>query len=180
MLYITIPAIEFWDEKKSEFIVTKEQSLQLEHSLVSVSKWESKWNKVFLSDKEKTTEEILDYVKHMTLSQNIDPSVYDRLTKTNIDQINDYIEAPMSAIKFAKEKTGGPPKDPMTNELIYFWMITLNIPFECQKWHLTRLLTLIQVCNLKNQPAKTKNSKDILSRNASLNASRKKQLNTRG
>lgn len=180
MLTITIPAAEQWDEKNQQFISTKEQTLQLEHSLVSLSKWESKWCKPFLSSKEKTLEEIIDYVKCMTLTPNVKPEVYNFLTNSNIDQINKYIEAPMTATWFAKDKTGRSSSEQVTSELIYYWMIALNIPFECQKWHLNRLITLIKVCNIKNQPAKKMSKRDIMSRNAALNAARRKQLNTKG
>lgn len=180
MLQITVPASESWDESKQEFINTKEQTLQLEHSLVSLSKWESKWCKSFFSKKEKTTEETIDYIKFMTLTQNVKPEVYSNLTNENIRQINEYIEAPMTATYFSKEEKGKVNNETVTAELIYYWMIALNIPFECQKWHLNRLLTLIRVCNVKNQPPKKMSKSSILSRNAALNAARRQQLNTRG
>lgn len=181
MLQITVPAVEQWDEQKQEFITTgKEQTLCLEHSLVSLSKWESKWNKIFLDKREKTTEEILDYIKCMTLTQNVNPDIYNRLTVENFQQIHEYIEAPMTATTFYDDKRGGGSREKVTSELIYYWMIALNIPFECQKWHLNRLLTLIRVCNVKNAPPKKMSKRDIASRNAALNAARRKQLNTRG
>lgn len=180
MLQITIPETEQWDEVKQEFVSTKEQTLQLEHSLVSLSKWESKWCKPFLTKEPKTVEETIDYVRCMTITQNVDPEVYNFLTNENIKQVNKYIEAPMTATYFHEEKTGGSNRETITNELIYYWMIALNIPFECQKWHLNRLLTLIRVCNIKNQPKKKMSSKEIMSRNAALNASRRKQFNTKG
>jgi hypothetical protein len=180
MLWITIPAVEQWDEKKQEFVTTKEQTLQLEHSLVSLSKWESKWCKAFLTRNEKSFEETLDYIKCMTLTQNVDPGIYNYLTNGNINKINKYIEAPMTATYFSDDKTSKVSREQITAELIYYWMIALNIPFECQKWHLNRLLTLIKVCNIKNTPPKKRSKKDIMSRNAALNAARRKQLNTRG
>ncbi|HQE50412.1 MAG TPA: hypothetical protein PKV93_13810 [Fervidobacterium sp.] len=180
MLQITIPAVELWDERKQEFVTTKEQTLQLEHSLVSLSKWESKWCKPFLTKEEKTFEETLDYIKCMTITQNVDPEVYNYLTKENIEEINKYIEAPMTATYFSDDKTAKPSREQITAELIYYWMIALNIPFECQKWHLNRLLTLIKVCNIKNQPPKKRSRKEIMSRNAALNAARRKRLNTKG
>ena len=180
MLRITIPAVEQWDEIKQEFVFTKEQTLSLEHSLVSLSKWESKWCKPFLTKQEKTLEETLDYIKCMTLTQNVDPEVYNYLTNENIKEINEYIGAPMTATYFSDEKTSKTSREQVTAELIYYWMIALNIPFECQKWHLNRLLTLIKVCNIKNQPPKKRSKKDIMSRNAALNAARRKQLNTKG
>ena len=181
MLQITIPAGEQWDEVKQEFIVSnKEQILTLEHSLVSLSKWESKWNKPFLSKTKKTREEELDYIKCMTITQNVDPVVYNFITNENMEQINQYIEAPMTATWFTEEKNNKPNKEQVTSELVYYWMIALNIPFECQKWHLNRLLTLIRVCNVKNSPPKKMSKRDIMSRNAALNAARKKKYNTKG
>lgn len=180
MLQITIPAVELWDERKQEFVTTKEQTLQLEHSLVSISKWESKWCKPFLSKQEKTFEETLDYIKCMTITQNVKPEVYNYLTNKNIEEINNYIDAPMTATYFSDEKNSKTSREQVTAELIYYWMIALNIPFECQKWHLNRLLTLIKVCNIKNQPPKKRSRKEIMSRNAALNAARRKRLNTRG
>lgn len=180
MLQITIPAVELWDERKQEFVTTKEQTLQLEHSLVSLSKWESKWCKAFLTKQEKTFEETLDYIKCMTITQNVDPEVYNYLTNKNIEEINNYIDAPMTATYFSDDKTAKSSREQITAELIYYWMIALNIPFECQKWHLNRLLTLIKVCNIKNQPPKKRSRKEIMSRNAALNAARRKQLNTKG
>lgn len=181
MLQITVPAIELWDEQKQEFITGKEQTLCLEHSLVSLSKWESKWNKIFLDKREKSLEETLDYIKCMTLTQNVKPEVYSRLTVENFKQINEYIEAPMTATTFYNDKRGTISREKVTSELIYYWMIALNIPFDpCQKWHLNRLLTLIRVCNVKNAPPKKLSKREIASRNAALNAQRRKQLNTRG
>lgn len=182
MLQITIPATELWDDRNQVFINTKEQTLQLEHSLVSISKWESKWCKSFLSKTEKTYDETIDYIKCMTITQNVSPEVYGRLTKENIEQINEYIQAPMTATHFLdEEKSGRSNGEQVTSELIYYWMIALNIPIdECQKWHINRLLTLIRVCNIKNQPAKKMSRREIMNRNAALNAARRKQLNTKG
>lgn len=180
MLQITIPALELFDEAKNEFVTTKEQTLQLEHSLVSLSKWESKWCKPFLSKQDKTPEELLDYVKCMTITQNVDPDTYRFLTNDNLKQINSYIEAPMTATTFSDDKNGKKNREIVTAELIYYWMIALNIPFECQKWHLNRLLTLVKVCNIKNQPPKKMSKKELMNRNAALNAARRKQFNTSG
>jgi hypothetical protein len=179
MLIITIPAAELWDESLNEFINVKSQELRLEHSLVSLSKWESKWCKPFLGKEDKTIEETIDYIRCMTLTQNVNPSVYNRINDKIIEQINEYIKAPMTATTFHNQKKVI-NREIITAEIIYYWMIALNIPFECQKWHLNRLLTLINVCNIKNQPPKKMNKKDIMSRNRSLNAARKKAWNTRG
>lgn len=180
MLEITIPSRELFDESTQEFIKTKEQTLRLEHSLVSLSKWESKWCKIFLSKEEKTLEETLDYIRCMTLTQNVDPNVYNYLTTENITQINQYIEAPMTATTFHDDKTSKNSRELVTSELVYYWMIALNIPFECQKWHLNRLLTLIRVCNIKNQPPKKMGKRETASSYAQLNAARRKQMNTKG
>jgi hypothetical protein len=179
MLIITIPATELFNDDTQEFIQTKEQTLQLEHSLVSLSKWESKWHKPFLSKEKKTVAETLDYVKCMTITQNVDPDVYNRLSGENITTINNYIDAPMTATTFSNTNTSR-SREIITSELIYYWMISLNIPMECQKWHLNRLLTLIRVCNVKNTPPKKMSGKEIMNRNAALNAARRKKLNSKG
>lgn len=186
MLKITIPPQEkpeeLWDEAKQEFIYLpsgKEQVLRLEHSLVSLSKWESKWCKPFFSLEDKTNEETIDYIKCMTLNQDVDTRIYLRLTNENISQISNYISAPMTATTFSNFNRGG-SREQITSELIYYWMIAFNIPFECQKWHLNRLLTLIRVCEIKNSPLKKMSRSEIASRNAALNAARKKKLNTTG
>lgn len=180
MLQITIPAVEQWDESAQEFVYSKAQTLQLEHSLISLSKWESKWHKPFLSKTEKTTEETIDYIRCMTLTQNVKSEVYSNLSVENILQVNEYIENPMTATTFAEDRNGKKSREIVTAELIYYWMISLNIPVEFEKWHLNRLLTLIRVCNIMNQPPKKRSRGEIMSRNAALNAARKRQLNTNG
>lgn len=180
MLQITIAGNEVYDEKTQEFINVKETTLKLEHSLVSISKWESKWHKAFLGKEEKTFDETIDYIKCMTLTQNVDPNIYRVLSEENVKEINDYIYNPMTATTFYEEGNGGCNRDTVTSELIYYWMITLNIPVEFQKWHINRLLTLIRVCNIKNNPPKKRSAREIMSSNAALNAARRKQLNTKG
>lgn len=181
MLQLVIPiSIEGWDEEKEEFVEAKTVTLQLEHSLVSLSKWESKWCKPFLSKENKTAEETLDYIKFMTITQNVNPDVYKHITSENIDQVNNYIAAPMTATTFSEDKSGKSNREIVTAELIYYWMVALNIPFECQKWHLNRLLTLVRVCNVKNAPPKKMSKREIMSRNTALNAARRKQHNTKG
>lgn len=187
MLTITIPALtfdEFWDEEKLEFIYPepkKEQILRLEHSLISLSDWESKWCKPFFSKKEKTHEETLDYIKCMTLDDDVDPDVYNRLTTENISEIYEYINAPMTATVFYnKQESSKGVRETVTSELIYCWMIEMKIPFECQKWHVNRLMTLIEVCKRRNTPPKKRSKQEIMSRNAALNAARRQQLNTKG
>ena len=180
MLSIYIPPVNGWNEKTEEFVSFPGKKLQLEHSLVSIAKWEAIWNKPFLPAVKtpKTYEETLSYIKCMTITQNVDPLVYNFLTEKNISEINDYIEAPMTATTFQENgKTG---REQITAEIIYYWMIAFNIPFECQKWHLNRLLTLIKVCSIKNQPPKKMTNRQILGNNAKLNAARRKALHTKG
>ena len=180
MLQITIPSLEVWDEVHEIFIHTKEQTLRLEHSLVSVSKWESKWHKSFLESRNKTQEEMLDYIRCMTITQNVDPNVYYCLTAENFNEINAYIEDPHTATSFRENKNTQKRRERITSELIYYWMVAYNIPFECQTWHLSRLLTLIRVCDIKNQPAKKRSAREIARDYASENAARKKMWNTTG
>lgn len=179
MLSLTIQAIELYDEIKEEFILSKERTIQLEHSLVSLSKWESKWGKAFLSKDEKTIEETIDYVKCMTITQNVDDYTYNLLSDNNLKQVTDYIESDMTATTFPNQKRTI-NREIITAEIIYYWMIALNIPFECQKWHLNRLLTLVNVCNIKNTPPKKMNRREIINRNTALNEARRKQLGSKG
>lgn len=181
MLQLNVPlSPEGWDEEKQMFVEPKTITLRLEHSLVSLSKWESKWCKPFLSKVEKTAEETIDYIKCMTLTQNVDPDVYNHLTADNITQVNKYIEAPMTATTFREDNNRKNNREIITSELIYYWMIAQQIPVEFQKWHLNRLLTLIRVCNIKNAPPEKRSKGDIMRQNAALNAARRKQLNSKG
>lgn len=191
MLTITIPAnagTEYYDEAKNEFVsigkLNKPVTLHLEHSLVSVSKWEAKWHKPFLgtgrkSDKEKTREEIKDYIKCMTLDKNVPDVAYDCLTNANISEIEAYITNPMTATTFGAEQQKG-RREIVTSELIYYWMVALNINFECEKWHLNRLLTLIRICNIMNQPKKKVSQKDQTARYAQMNKERRARLKSSG
>lgn len=179
MLTITIPSRELYDEKNQMFFNTKEQTLRLEHSLVSISKWESKWRKAFLKKDEKTNEEIIDYIKCMTITQNVDPNIYNFLTRSNINEIIEYIDNPMTATTFANNENNN-SREVITSELIYYWMISFNIPMECQRWHLNRLLTLIRVCSIKNTPPKKMNKREVANRYAKLNAARRNKMNSKG
>jgi hypothetical protein len=180
MLRVVIPATEMWDEVNGVFINTEECTLELEHSLASLSKWEGKWRKPFLTDKEKTLEETVDYVRCMTLSQNVDPDTYNHLTTKNIEDINEYISTSMTAAWFPKNNTKGSSNEQVTSEIIYYQMIALNIPFECENWHLSRLLTLIRVCSEKNKSPKKMSKREQFNQNRSLNAARRARLNSRG
>lgn len=180
MLKIVVPARESWDEKNNVFVETKETELCLEHSLVSISKWEAKWNKPFLSKDPHTEAEVRDYIRCMTITQNVDPNVYNMLTADNFEQINNYINAPMTATTFRENPNQKRSSEIITAEIVYYWMIALDIPFECQRWHFNRLMTLIRVCSIKNQPSKKMSKRDIIANNASLNAQRRAKLGTKG
>lgn len=151
MLKIVVPEGEFFNELKQEFVYTKKTTLQLEHSLVSVSKWEATWKKPFIvydqSQQNMTQEMVMDYIKEMTVTQNVDPNVYYALTQKNLQDIIDYIQENRTATWFGN-KPGAGKRDtrPLTSERIYYFMVHYSIPFECQKWHLSRLMTLIRVC----------------------------------
>lgn len=178
---ITIPEQEFFNSETNEFYKIKETTFKIEHSLVSIAKWESKWHIAFLDDKvEKTNEMMLDYIRCMTISQNVDPNIYNYLTPEVIQEINDYIGDPMTATVFANTNKGINRGEFVTNELVYYWMIAQNIPLECEKWHFNRLMTLIRICGEKNQDPKKMNKRDILNRNRALNEARKKAHKTRG
>lgn len=181
MLRIKIPlSPEGWDEEKREFIEPEVQILELEHSLVSISDWESKWCKSFLACEELTYDETLDYIKCMTLNKNIDPDLYMKLTTENIDEIRDYIYSPMTATTVTENKTGRSRKEIVTSELIYYWMIDLGIPFECERWHLNRLIMLIKVCQAKNSNPKKMNKRDLMNQHAAINAANRARFNSRG
>ena len=179
MLELIIPAYELFNEETQEFINEPERILKLEHSLVSISKWEAKWNKPFLSNKKKTFDEVVDYIKCMTINQGIPDSAYLCLTEEQYAEINRYIVAPMTATTIQEEQ-GEKSREIITSEIIYYYMIACNIPMECQHWHLNRLMTLIKVCNIKNQPSKKRSMREVMQSNTALNAARKKKLNTKG
>lgn len=180
MKTITIPAIELFDEVKMEFINTEEQTLELEHSLVSLAAWESIWEKPFLTKEDKTREETISYIKCMTLTPNVDPDVYTFISDDIIREVNAYIAAPMTATTFSEDKSSRSNSEATTAEIIYYWMVALNIPSEYQFWHLNRLMTLIKVCSIKNAPPKKMKMADRLRENAARNAARKQKYNTRG
>jgi hypothetical protein len=179
MLNITIAPMELFDEKTQTFMMTKQYELRLEHSLVSLSKWESKWQKPFLTKGDKSREETIDYVRCMTITQNVDPLAYIYLSQDNIDTIAEYISSPMTATIISQEKKKG-NSEIITAEIVYYWMISFNIPFECQTWHLNRLLTLINVCSIRNQPAKKMTRKEYVAKQKALNDARRAKYNTKG
>lgn len=180
MLKIEIPSAELYDEDREEFITVKKTTLRLEHSLVSVSKWESTWKKPFLDGKnKKTPEETIDYIRCMTLDQNVDPNVYLAIPSSEIEKINAYISDEKTATWF-NEPNKSPSHEIVTSELIYYWMTAYQIPFECQKWHLSRLMALIRICNIKNAPDKKMSKSSILAKNKQINAARRKAMHTKG
>lgn len=191
MLIINTEKKELFDEEKQEFVTIPEYVLHMEHSLVSVSKWEAKYEKPYLDIKnQRTPEEMLFYIKCMTFEQNIPDIVFSSLSKDNQLKIKDYIEKKMTATWFSDEKNGG-HKGPIrklngqivTSELVYYWMVELGIPAEFQKWHINRLLTLIKVCNEKHKEQSGGNKmtkQEVISRNKMLNAKRKAKYKTRG
>jgi len=180
MLRIEIPKAELWDEREMEFKVFPGQVLVLEHSLVSVSKWESKFNKPFITKEQKTRKEMIEYVRCMTITQNVPKDAYNYLTQKNLKEIQEYIDAKMTATTFREDKNHLHNNEVVTSELIYYWMIALNIPMECEKWHLNRLFTLIRICNIKNQPGKKMSKSEIMAQHAALNAQRKRAMHTTG
>ena len=186
MLQIVIPSTELYDEEKGEFIQVKSQKLQLEHSLVSISKWEAKWKKPFLSNENKTSAEIIDYVRCMTLTQNVNPLVYEVIPKKVFEDIFSYIDDPMSATVIYDHRIPGTPRkksETVTSELIYYWMVALQIPFECQKWHLNRLMNLIRIAEIKNTPPDKRRKmsrSEILSSNQALNKARREAMGSKG
>lgn len=184
MLTIKVPSREekdIWDDKIQEFVHLKEFkgcTLNLEHSLISISKWEAKWHVPFITS-EKSEEQVLHYIKCMTIDKNIPDEAYECLTLENIQDISEYINDPMTAtiVNNVDSKKG---HEIVTSELIYYWMVALNIPFECEKWHLNRLLRLVEVCNAKNTPAKKMGKNEIIARNKALNAARRAKYNSKG
>lgn len=180
MLTVKVPlSEELFNEETNEFVDGETFTLQLEHSLVSLSKWESKFEKPFLDAKEKTFEETLWYIEAMALTPNVPPEVFLKFTQENLDDIKNYIDAKMTATWFKAEPSKR-QTEIITAEIIYYWMIALNIPFECQHWHLNRLMTLVQVINQKNAPKKKRSTRDIAMQQRSLNEQRLAQFGTKG
>jgi hypothetical protein len=180
---IKVPSQEFF-LPPDQFINTKETEIKIEHSLVAISKWESKWHVAFLDDHvEKTNEMMIDYIRCMTITQNVNPIVYLAINQSPevLKEINDYIDDPMTATTFNNRfmKSGG-RGEYVTSELIYYWMISQNIPMDCEKWHLNRLMALIRICSEKNAPSKKMKKSEILNQNRSLNEMRRAKYGTKG
>jgi hypothetical protein len=180
VLTIIVPGIEMFDETSQEFKTKGDVVLELEHSLVSLSKWEEIFEKPFLGDAEKTTHEVMEYIKMMTVTPEVPEEVFDKLSEENIVAINNYINAKRTATWFSEAPGAPRSREVITAELVYHWMITFNIPFECQKWHLNKLFTLIRVCNIKQAKPKKMSRTEIAARNRELNAQRREQFNTTG
>lgn len=176
-------ARDYWDPKKEEFIKVpyqKAYDLNLEHSLISISKWESKWHVPFISKDSKTEEQTLDYIRCMTIDKNIPDTVYNYLTAEDVKKISEYINNPMTATVVTNTPDQKKSGQILTSEVIYSFMTGLQIPFECEKWHLNRLLKLIEVCNANNTPPKKMGKNEIMSRNKALNAARRAKYNSKG
>ncbi len=180
MLVLTVGGGEFFDEEKQQFVQSKGTTIELEHSLVSISKWEAKWKKPFLSREPKTIEETLDYIRFMTKTQHVDPKLYNSLTNEQITEVNRYIDDPMTATTISKVEGKGNSNRIITSEEIYYYMTAYQIPFECQRWHFNRLMMLIRICDEKNKPKKNMPRGDLGRRTRSLNASRRSRYHSRG
>lgn len=180
MLRLQIPNKEFYDEEKEHFVTIPGKTLVLEHSLKSVAKWESKWNVPFLSDKEKSREQTLDYIGCMSVNQDIDPALLNRLTNKEMQIITEYINAKMTATTITHRKPPKPTKDIITAEIIYWWMIQYGIPPEYEKWHLSRLLMLVEVCAEKGNPQQKMGMKEQMAQQRALNKARQAKYKTRG
>jgi hypothetical protein len=180
-LQVPLDPVEMFNETTETFVTTATKffTLELEHSLVSLSKWEAFFKKPFLSEAEKTSEETLWYIKAMVLTPDVPPEVFDTLSQSNVDQIEAYIEDSMTATWFSKTNDA-PSREVVTSELIYYWLVAMSIPFEVENWHLNRMLTLVKVCNKMTQPPKKMTQAELHARNRELNEQRRKELGTKG
>lgn len=180
MLRIVIEGEETFDEETKTFDTLNDVVLDLEHSLISLSKWESKFQKPFLTHAKKSSDEVFEYLKAMIVTPDVDPDVLYRCSQETIYKIQEYIDSNQSATKFGMMPERRGSGETITAELIYYWMIAFNIPFECEKWHLNRLFALIRICNLKNSKPKKMSKHEIAARNRELNAQRRAELGTSG
>ena len=183
MLLLKIPPVEYYDEETDLFSYSGERTIQLEHSLISISKWESRWHKPYLAERQPTREESIDYIRCMTITPNVSDEEYERIEDAQMAEVSAYILNPMSATEVSKRqrKEGvARKKESVTSEKIYSWMIGLNIPLECQKWHLNRLFALIDLCDAQNSPPKKKSKRELLEENKALNQARRAQANSKG
>ena len=183
---IHISSEEMWDEEKEEFSEAYHTTISIEHSLISLQKWEAIWHKPFLTEEEHTPEETISYIKCMTLTQNVKDEVYSMLSPKNLEEIEEYISDEMTATTFGEhDGKGVVDRTQITAELLYYWMIQYNIPYDCRKWHINQLITLIKVCGIKAEEAndQSKNKKltsEDLSRRAALNKARREAAHSKG
>lgn len=180
MLKLHVIGEELFNEETSEFQTVGDVDLDLEHSLISLSKWESKFKKPFLNSDSKTSEELLQYIEAMIITPVYPSDIVYNLSTANLKEINEYIESSESATTFGSMPETKGRGEVITSELIYYWMVAFNIPFECERWHLNRLFSLIRICNIKNSPPKKMSRREIASRNRELNKARRAELNTSG
>lgn len=180
MLTIIVPGVEVFDEESQEFTTQGDFVLELEHSLVSLSKWEGIFEEPFLENKNKSEEQLLGYIKAMTLTPNVPEEIYHKLSDANIKDINNHINAKMTATWFADEPGAPKTREVITAELIYYWMTAFQIPFECETWHLNRLFTLIRICNIKQSKPKKMSRAELAARNRKLNEDRRRALESKG
>ena len=177
---VTIPDKEFFDQANNRFLTIRGRSLTFEHSLLSITKWESKWHKPYLSKTEKTREEAIDYLRCMCLDKIDDPNIFMAIDADAMKEISLYIEDPMTATTF-REDHKRQSREIITNEIVYYWMTELNIPFDpCQKWHFNRLMTLIRVASIKKQPPKKMGKKEWAAQRSAINAQRRAKYNSKG
>ena len=177
---ITIPATEMWDPVAHRFYDVKERTITMEHSLVSLSKWESKWKIPFIGNKNLTAEQLLSYFQCMTIEKNVNPMIYQCLTAKQIDDIMKYIDDSMTATWFGKsddDVAAQTDNRAVTSELIYYWMFASGISKECEKWHLNRLITLIHVTSEENKPKKKRTEAERMAHHRALLKARRAKRN---
>ena len=180
MLEIITKEDEFYQPNINKFIQIPSCTLTLEHSLISLAKWESRWQIPYFDNNKKTTAQDLDYIRCMVIGNVKNEHVFETLSVEDIIRIKEYIASPMTATTFQKKSRGNSRKEIMTAEVIYAHMFAHNIPIECQKWHLNRLLTLLRVCDLQNAPKEKMSKKQTALWNAQQNEARRAKYNTRG
>lgn len=180
MLTITVPKTELFDERTEEFITLPPVVLELEHSLASLSKWESIVEKPFLGKTEKTAAETRFYIECMIVTPDFPRGIVQRMSRENLDQINAYLESAQSATRFGDMPKKSVQNEVVTAELIYYWLVAFRIPFEVETWHLNRLFSLIRICNAKNSPPKKRSAREIAAERRRLNEQRRQQYGTTG
>lgn len=180
MLELVVPGVEFYDERTNTFLLTDDTTIVMEHSLLSISKWESKYHRSFMNDGPKNEEEIAYYFRCMTINKNVDPCIFSAIRGDLRQQVFEYMNDKMTATTFSDRDDKKRNREIITSEVIYSWMVSLNIPFECEKWHINRLMVLVKKCSLDNAGDNKMSRKDILTQNRILNEARRKSLGTKG